>query len=228
MKISIIIPTYNRPEYLRQTINSALSQIYKDKEIIIVDDGSEMNLSGIVKGLPVKYYRKENGGVSTAMNFGIEKATGEIITTIHDDDLFYDMFSLRERMLPFIKNNNVEMIFTAVEEINKNGGKIKDYYPKQVSVKQMWIGDQEIYMPAMAWRKSIHEKIGMFSEDLISSEDYEFKLKCLIECQWMGLPEITLKYRRHGGNKSTINASKMGMYEKILKDRLKERYKEFL
>ena len=76
-KVSIIIPVYNGSNYVKEAIDSALAQTYKNKEIIVVNDGStdEGATRDIVKsyGDKVTYYEKENGGVSTALNLGIEK-----------------------------------------------------------------------------------------------------------------------------------------------------------
>ena len=82
-KVSIIIPVYNGSNYLKEAIDSALEQTYKNIEIIVVNDGSRDNgaTEKIVKsyGDRIRYYKKDNGGVSTALNLGIEKMTGEYL-----------------------------------------------------------------------------------------------------------------------------------------------------
>lgn len=89
--ISIIIPVYNVENYLSRCLNSVLCQSYKNIEIIIVDDGSEDNSSNICatyanKDLRFKIYHKENGGLSSARNLGIVKATGEWLYFLDSDD----------------------------------------------------------------------------------------------------------------------------------------------
>ena len=75
-KVSVIIPVYNGSNYMREAIDSALAQTYKNIEIIVVNDGSTDNTEEIALsyGDKIKYYSKENGGVATALNFAIEKA----------------------------------------------------------------------------------------------------------------------------------------------------------
>lgn len=91
--ISVIIPIYNGEKYIEQTINSVLDQPYKDLEILCIDDGSKDSSSEIVKSISdkdnrVKYIYKENGGVHTARNKGIEICSGELATFLDQDDLW--------------------------------------------------------------------------------------------------------------------------------------------
>ncbi len=91
-KISVIIPTYNRGEFIKKTINSVLNQTFKNFELIIVDDGSTDNTKEIIeefikKDDRVKYfYQKNSGSPSEPRNLGIEKAQGEYIAFLDSDD----------------------------------------------------------------------------------------------------------------------------------------------
>ena len=92
-KVTIIIPVYNGSNYVREAIDSALAQTYKNIEILVVNDGStdegatrDICLS---YGDKITYYEKENGGVSTALNLGIEKMTGDYFSWLSHDDLYY-------------------------------------------------------------------------------------------------------------------------------------------
>ena len=91
-RISIIIPTFNRAWSLPRTIASVLNQTSKDWELIIVDDGSTDDTAGVIKeyltDTRVRYFKKENGGVGTARNFGIAKASNELVTFLDSDDEF--------------------------------------------------------------------------------------------------------------------------------------------
>lgn len=91
-KVSIVIPVYNGSNYLGQAIDSALSQTYSNIEIIVVNDGS--NDKGATEkvaqsfGGRIYYYRKDNGGVASALNFGIQKMTGSYFSWLSHDDLY--------------------------------------------------------------------------------------------------------------------------------------------
>jgi glycosyltransferase involved in cell wall biosynthesis len=88
--VSIVIPVYNGENYIQSAIDSALGQNYKNKEIVIVNDGSTDNTDKIIKNYSgkLKYLIKENGGVSTALNLAIQKSCGEYISWLSHDDYY--------------------------------------------------------------------------------------------------------------------------------------------
>ena len=90
-KISIIVPCYNQVQYLDECLQSVLDQTYTNWECLIIDDGSPDNTEDLAKIWVEKderfhYFKKENGGVSSARNFGIEKSTGIYILPLDGDD----------------------------------------------------------------------------------------------------------------------------------------------
>lgn len=90
-KISVIVPCYNQAQYLDDALYSVLSQTYHDWECVIVDDGSPDNTEAVAtkwteKDSRFKYVFKENGGLCSARNYGIERATGEFILPLDADD----------------------------------------------------------------------------------------------------------------------------------------------
>lgn len=90
--VSIIIPVYNGSNYLSEAIESALAQSYSHIEIIIVNDGSddEGKTEAIARsfGDKIKYFYKKNGGVSSALNFGIAHMSGDYFSWLSHDDLY--------------------------------------------------------------------------------------------------------------------------------------------
>jgi len=107
--VSVIIPVYNVEKYLQRCVNSVLNQTYTDLEIILVDDGATDSSGALCDFLAtlderVKVYHKENGGLSDARNYGIEKANGEYLTFIDSDD--------------YVENDYVE---TLVGDMEKHG-----------------------------------------------------------------------------------------------------------
>jgi len=91
--VSIVIPVYNGSNYLRNAVDSALAQTYENCEIIVVNDGS--NDSGKTEdiclsyGNKIRYFKKDNGGVATAVNFGIQQMKGEYFSWLSHDDIYY-------------------------------------------------------------------------------------------------------------------------------------------
>lgn len=90
--VSIIIPAYNAANYLEQAITSALNQTYQNIEVVVVNDGSPDNGAtravALKFGNRVRYFEKQNGGSSSALNFGIEQMRGEWFSWLSHDDLY--------------------------------------------------------------------------------------------------------------------------------------------
>src|SRR5271155_324881 len=90
-KVSVVIPTYNRAEKVRKTVESVLAQSFTDLEVIVVDDGSSDETGQTLEhafGDRIRYYFQPNQGVSAARNKGIEEARGEWIAFLDSDDLW--------------------------------------------------------------------------------------------------------------------------------------------
>lgn len=107
IKISVVVPVYNVEQYLEKCLNSLVAQCFSDYEILIVDDGS-VDKSNIIcdqyeKKYPIiKVYHKKNGGLSSARNYGVDKAKGQYITFVDSDDYvsntyLLDLWNLMEK-----------------------------------------------------------------------------------------------------------------------------------
>ncbi|MDD6093718.1 MAG: glycosyltransferase [bacterium] len=113
IKVSVIVPVYNVEEYLARCLDSLVNQSLKDIEIIVVNDGSPDNSQKIIDNYCKKYkniksFIKENGGLSDARNFGIEKAQGEYIAFLDSDD--YVTIDMYMEMYNKAKSGNFDMV----------------------------------------------------------------------------------------------------------------------
>ena len=92
--VSIIIPAYNASNFISEALDCAVNQTYKNIEIIVVNDGSTDNGATeeicLSYGNKIKYYKKENGGCSSALNYAIRQAEGEYISWLSHDDLYFE------------------------------------------------------------------------------------------------------------------------------------------
>src|SRR6266849_1163735 len=115
MKISVVIPAYNAVPYLKETIESALSQSYAPHEIIVVDDGSTDGTADIVRsfGSQVRLLQHTNRGPSASRNRGIEEATRDWIALVDADDLFLpDKLLLQVRAVD--QNPSALLVYTVM------------------------------------------------------------------------------------------------------------------
>ena len=120
MKFSIIVPTYNREEYISKCIESVLNQTYDNFELIIVDDGSTDNTESIVKSYDdkrIRYYKNKNYGIGYSRNFGTDKAKGDYIIYLDSDD-YLDISALDNALVDI--NDSDILIFDYKEVFEKN------------------------------------------------------------------------------------------------------------
>ncbi len=136
--ISIIIPCYNDAQYIEQSVLSALGQTYQNKEVIIVDDGSNIETKAILKKLEpqiTKLITQENQGQSTARNIGIREAKGDYILALDSDDYVEPTFC-EKAVAVLSKNENTKIVTCQANLLfedgsttifTPNGGHIADF-----------------------------------------------------------------------------------------------------
>ena len=128
--VSIVIPVYNGSNFLQQAIDSALNQTYKNTEIIVVNDGSRDDGAteqiALSYGDKIRYFSKENGGVSTALNMGIANMKGEYFSWLSHDDMYKP--EKIEKQIEAINqfDNKDALIYCKTEQINKNSVCIRE------------------------------------------------------------------------------------------------------
>ena len=132
-RVSVIIPVYNGSNFLKHSIDCAISQTYSNIEIIVVNDGStdngETENIALSYGNKIKYFYKTNGGVSSALNFGIEMMTGEYFSWLSHDDGYSDT-KIADSVELLRKSNKLDgtcVAFTGGYFINISGQKIKEF-----------------------------------------------------------------------------------------------------
>lgn len=224
MKVSVILTAYNRPDYLRQAIDSYMIQDYVDKELIIVNDGSTNDIYSVVKPYlvlyNVYYIEKRNVNVAHARNVGMKFATGDYVTCLDDDDMLYDAHSLSIRAEEL---NGADVVYTNAEDVSANGEHMKDVICEPVT-KQGILSRDTIYMGTMMWEAGAIKVVGGFPEDIKFGEDWEFKIDCVHRLNVKPVNKKTLKYRRHSGNKSFIDRTANQVEWDTMINRCKKRY----
>lgn len=138
-KISMIVPLYNCEQYISRCLLSIKKQTYRNYEVIIVDDGSTDNSAEVVKNIiknekKFKYYFKENSGVSTARNYGIEKSTGEWITFIDADDFITSDYL--ENLISRTNKNTDFVIANHMNYYSENKKSFSDISDEIVNIKK--------------------------------------------------------------------------------------------
>ncbi|AQT68646.1 Chondroitin polymerase [Anaerohalosphaera lusitana] len=207
-KISVCIPTYNRRDYICETIESILDQTYKDYEIVVVDDGSTDDTKQVLdeKGYPVRYHYQQNCGDAAARNTLIDLADGEYIAFLDSDDLYYP--DTLERMIAAAETEKDDVIvYGPYMRIDENGGEISRCKRK---LHSGWITDklfQDILIHSCGSMFPAHILKGrkQFDTSLRVCSDYALWLELSLDYRFIALNEPTFNRRRHSGNLSEIS-----------------------
>ena len=233
--VTIVIPVYNGTNFMREAIDCALSQTYKNIEVIVINDGStdEGKTEAVAKsyGNKIRYIYKPNGGVSSALNLAISKMNGEWISWLSHDDLYYP--NKIEKQIQFIcnlmsQNPHLDLekivLHSATESIDKDGNVIKRPSYKDIpevektidvilnNIYNYRLSGCSFLIPAAAFHK-----IGGFREDIRTVSDVEFWYRLLFNgYQFYCLSnDVLVKNRSHG---KQVGKTKVGLFEKELEE----------
>ena len=175
--ISIIVPCYNQAQYLDECLQSVLDQTYQDWECIIVNDGSpddteEVAKKWLDKDVRFKYLKKQNGGLSSARNAGIEIAEGEWILPLDcDDKIAKNYLSLATEKF----SENYTVIYCEAEYF---GAKTGNWKLPNYSLKNL--AEENIIFCTAFFQKKNWEKVGGYDENMKHGlEDWEFWISLL-------------------------------------------------
>jgi glycosyltransferase involved in cell wall biosynthesis len=200
-KISVIIPVFNGANYLREAIDSVLSQTYKNFEVIVVDDGSVDETWEIIQsyGPQLKGIHKANGGVASALNCGIQQATGKYIAWLSHDDLFLP--NKLEHQMTFLQQfPQIKACYTDYYVIDTEGNIIAEietpWYPREQAIRMLFVGGY-VNGSTMVIERSCFDQVGLFSEKLRYTQDTEMWLRLSLQFEIGRVPEKLGKQRYH-------------------------------
>ena len=127
--VSVVVPTYNRADIVRGSIDSVLQQTYSNVEVVVVDDGSSDDTRRVVEsyGAPVRYLYQPNSGVSAARNLGFASARGEFVALLDSDDQFLP-WKLEAQVRVFREHPEVGMVWTDMTAVDERGEVLHEKY----------------------------------------------------------------------------------------------------
>ena len=180
MKISIITVCYNSEETISDTIQSVLSQDYKDVEYIIVDGKSTDRTLEIIQSIKsrIKLISEKDRGIYDAMNKGINIASGDVIGILNADDVYKNSQVLTAVMDAFKANVSIvygDIEYVKYDDLSKVVRKWKAGVFRSGKFKWGWMPPH----PGFFIKKSCYESFGLFNLNLSTSADYELMLRML-------------------------------------------------
>ena len=129
-KISVIVTTYNRKEFLKETLNSIIEQSFKPYEVLVIDNYSNYDIKGCINSIDksIKLFKNHNNGIiSTNRNFGIKKSSGNILAFCDDDDI-WEKNKLEIQLKKLIETGS-DVIHSYINEFSENKISLKSYKP---------------------------------------------------------------------------------------------------
>ena len=228
MDVSVIVPTYNRPGLLGQTLDSVLAQTAAPREVILVDNGTNDDTRAVVDaryGSAITYVKVAPEGVQAARNAGIARANGAWIATVDDDDLWHEDYLANVSQAA--ADGRANLIYSDFRKFVEQGGSRQPYSRTnfEMAPSGYWDGLAEpsqgecwsfvgtfpverllrfvaFYPSAMVIRRELADTIGGFNRDIfgIKSEDMEFTARALIAGKLAIVRTPLVDYRIHGAN----------------------------
>ncbi len=206
MRVTVLMPTYNRLELFKRALESALSQNYHDMEILVMNNGCRDGTAEYLKTISDSRVRvitfPENR--KDWINVGIQNAKGDILCQLHDDDLFYDNVSISCRVDIF-NDPAIEVVYASALKFFSNGVENRIITAEPPDKDRIWRDEYTHFLTYM-WRKSIHEKIGLFPAELLYQFDLWFKIATMMECKCFALDRLVIRYMVwHGQDSAHAN-----------------------
>lgn len=199
------MPAYNSAAYIGKSIKSILNQTYKDFEFMIIDDGSTDNTFEIVNSIKdsrIIYHKTEHNGTSAALNFGLNKASGDWIARIDADDLNTE--DRLAKQIDFISKNPKYNVISSWGVFFNDKGKILFLLREPVEHRQIY-EYLDLHNPlnqsALFFRKSLIKK-AKYNDKFLFNEDYELFYRIRDQAVFYNIPEFLVYTRVSKKSKS--------------------------
>lgn len=223
-RVSVLIPTYNRADYLLEAIGSVLHQTFSDLEVVVVDDGSTDDTAQLVKAIAddrVRYLYQSNHGVAAALNTAWRAAQGEYLAMLGSDDLMLpDQLAIL--LADLDHDPRLGLVYARAQGMDPHGNSLPQIlgappkFPGQ-TLKSNLYGDSVCGI-ACLFRKSCIEQAGGFNESLIANEDWDLWIRMAELCQFAYRDQILARFRMHP---ASLTGARSQAYERVILDRLR-------
>ena len=182
---SVVIPLYNKENYIKETIESVINQTFKDFEIIVVNDGStdkSYDIVNSIKATNIRLFSNNNKGLSFSRNFGIKQASANYIAFLDADDLWMEDYLKTIHEL-IIRNKGQKIFATNVKVLKPKqlfSLSAKPFKKNNVKIIKSYFNlNKNIITPSsLVINKSIFNVTGYFDETINYGEEYDFYIRC--------------------------------------------------
>ena len=221
--VTVIIPCYNRDQYIKQAVDSVLSQDYSNVRLIVVDDGSTDDSRKILEEYGDKlclltHPGGANKGQSASINLGLEQSTGEYIAILDSDDWWAE-YKLRLQVTFLESHTDVGLVYGNGYQTTASGEpkwRIYQADHAEDSDPARVLADCYFLVPNNSLvRRSVFDEVGGFDESLRAAQDHDIAIRIAEVTKIAYIPEVVFYYRRHAdsiSNKGTRTRWTNGFY----------------
>lgn len=227
--VSVIMPTFNRQEFLQPAIESLLNQSFAHWELIIADDGSDTNTRSYLQSLHAPprvkvMWLSHTGKPSVVRNVALREARGEYVAFLDSDDLWLPR-KLEMQMTSLGRHPQRKWSYTAFSCVDCTGQPKEPLHDAKRSAPSGWIMERMlkdeivIALPSVVVARQLLEQLGPFDETLVMCEDDDLWLRLAAHSEIDGIDEpLTLirRHGQHGGDDVTAWRDRLRVFEKGL------------
>jgi len=213
--VTVIIPAFNRLDYINQTIDSVLSQTHQPLELIVVDDGSSDGTLEAIKEygdklLLLQHPNGENRGQAAAINLGLKQAKGEFIAILDSDDYWHNDY-LSELLSILNANQDVSVCYCNGMAVDNSGNHLYPLFKKDQHIERNQRGDilLNCYISSPGTtvvRRSLYEKVGCLDQSLRSGQDHDMLIRFAEQGRFSFCDKHLFYYRQHADSISAKGA----------------------
>ncbi len=215
--VTVVIPTYNRIEFVQLAIASVIAQTYIHWELIIVDDGSDDGTAAAIHSMNAGHIKvlqlKHSGNIAYLRNTGAKAGSGEWIAFLDSDDLWFPR--KLEIQLNYLLGEGKRWGYGGFELMNREMQPIPNkagiYRPVSGWIaKEVLTTEASVNIGTLMLKRSLFEEVGGFDEDaeILYREDYELVIRLALREESLAIPDLLLRVREHTGR--STNAFEYG------------------
>jgi glycosyltransferase involved in cell wall biosynthesis len=227
VKVSAIVPTYNRAHLLPRALASIADQTHREIEVVVIDDGSNDETDRIVHGISasfpflIRYYRQPNGGCASARNLGLKVASGDAVAFLDSDDEWLP--DALERLVDALETTQAGFAYSPAIEVDEAGRETLKppaaaRHPERLAREHFECSN--LRNGATLFRRDAIDTVGELDESLGHGEDSDFHQRAAIRCSAAYVDEPSVRVfdrgeRKHR-NRTAILRALLASSEKVL------------
>jgi glycosyltransferase involved in cell wall biosynthesis len=218
-----VVPSFNQGHFIKETLDSILSQDYRPIEVLVIDGGSTdqtVQVLGSYRGVPeLKWWSEPDNGVVDAVNKGLEKARGEIISIQSSDDLYLPR-AITAAAEFLTEHNDVALVYGDVELINERSEVVGRDILETFNLKHYLGRFSYIPQPSAFFRAPLVKEIGGWRQEVSYTADADYWLRIAVRHKVERIDRLMARYRYHPAQRDTQTAKIARDWEQAITDLL--------